>query len=163
MDVTTIVNGILASLFNAFDADYNGKVDLAEAKVMLFKLNGLTAEQLSEEFCEEVFHAFDADKSGELSRDEFSDFVLDLVDIDLGLDEEALTAIQTSIFSTFEQLDADKDGQISVAEFHTFADGLDAETCGEFRRDYLKLMYRGDQTLTKENLLAAYLGMFFIR
>ena len=97
----------LTSLFSIFDADNSGRVDFQELAVGLsMLLRGSEAE-----WAEFEFSIFDTDKSGYLSRDQFTAYIQATSP---GISPETVKEVASA---SFDRLDVDGSGTLEFDEF----------------------------------------------
>jgi len=132
-------------VFESFDRDNSGTMDVREYLAMMGVTHGGTLEQK----LNASFELFDKDASGDLSRDEIKEMFVMIVKqkkraasqkspggaatADVVLDAKSMAAIETVINTVFDRIDADHSGTIDRTEF---LDGFSKhpDVCGFFKQ-----------------------------
>eukprot|EP01106_Pelomyxa_sp_JSP_P000329 TRINITY_DN104_c0_g1_i2.p1 TRINITY_DN104_c0_g1~~TRINITY_DN104_c0_g1_i2.p1 ORF type:complete len:171 (+),score=42.28 TRINITY_DN104_c0_g1_i2:106-618(+) len=126
-----IISPILAEkMFDSFDKDRSGTIDVKEFLTMMGVAQGGTTEQK----LEATFEVYDKNGDGTLSRDEIKDMVLTVVKTKRGaVDAKSLEAIDRTVATVFTVVDTDHNGVLDKAEFiKGFSEH--PEVCGFFKQ-----------------------------
>lgn len=133
------------TLFQRFDKDGNGVMDLDEFIAMAATLKGATANEIDETLA--GFLLLDKDRNGYISKEEFHEFCLST--------NPAIAQDNDKFQATFQAFDTNKDGRIDYAEFKrmttaTRAAKGEGEESDPDRRAFIMIDRDGDGVITPE-------------